>query len=307
MKLHEETSLIESDRLNGLTGKKILLKMECRQPVGSFKIRGIGLLCSEFAAAGVSHFISSSGGNAGYAAAYAGRKLGVNVTVVVPDTTPEDMRRIIREQGAVVEVHGSVWDESDVYAAGLSKKLNAAYISPFDHPVVWKGHSTIIDEMVDQNEKPDGIVLSVGGGGLLCGIVEGLHRNNWNDVPIIAVETEGAASFAASVSAGKIVALEKIESVAASLGARQVTQKALDYTRSHTIIPYTVTDEAAVNACVHFLDDHSALVEPACGASLSVVYDNSLTIRAMKTVAVIVCGGIGISEEKLHKWQSMTG
>lgn len=196
MKLHEEISLIESDRLNGLTGGKILLKMECRQPVGSFKIRGIGLLCSEFAAAGVSHFISSSGGNAGYAAAYAGRKLGVNVTVV--------------------EVHGSVWDESDVYAAGLSKKLNAAYISPFDHPVVWKGHSTIIDEMVDQNEKPDGIVLSVGGGGLLCGIVEGLHRNNWNNVPIIAVETEGAASFAASVSAGKIVALEKIESVAAS-------------------------------------------------------------------------------------------
>ena len=122
MKLHEETSLIESDRLNGLTGKKILLKMECRQPVGSFKIRGIGLLCSEFAAAGVSHFISSSGGNAGYAAAYAGRKLGVNVTVVVPDTTPEDMRRIIREQGAVVEVHGSVWDESDVYAAGAVEK-----------------------------------------------------------------------------------------------------------------------------------------------------------------------------------------
>jgi L-serine/L-threonine ammonia-lyase len=307
MKLHEETSLVDSYPLKSNTGKKILLKMECRQPVGSFKIRGIGLLCSEFAEDGISHFVSSSGGNAGYAVAYAGRKLGVDVTVVVPEATPEDTLRIIRDQGAVVAVHGSVWDETDEYAAGLSKELNAAYIAPFDHPTIWRGHSTIIDEITGQNGKPDSIVLSVGGGGLLCGIVEGLQRNNWNDVPIVAVETEGAASFAASVSAGEIVALEKIESIAASLGAKKVTRKALDYTRSHTIIPHTVTDEAAVNACVRFFDDHSTLVEPACGASLSVVYDNSSIIGDAKTVVVIVCGGIGVSEDKLQYWQKITG
>ena len=91
----------------------------------------------------------------------------MDVTVVVPDTTSEDVLRIIRDQGAVVEVHGSVWDETDEYAAGLSKELNAAYISPFDHPTIWRGHSTIIDEIAGQNGKPDSIVLSVGGGGLL--------------------------------------------------------------------------------------------------------------------------------------------
>jgi len=116
----------------------------------------------------------------------------------------------IETKGAFVEVYGSVWDEANEYALLLSKEVNSAYIPPFDHPTLWNGHATIIDETVRQCQKPDLIVLSVGGGGLLCGVVEGLRRNNWGDVPVVAVETEGAASFAAAVNAGRLVSLDRI-------------------------------------------------------------------------------------------------
>ena len=89
MSIHFETPLLESRSLSQRKLKTIWLKMETCQPTGSFKTRGIGHACSIYRERGAQRFISSSGGNAGLAVAYAGRKLGVPVTVVVPLTTSE--------------------------------------------------------------------------------------------------------------------------------------------------------------------------------------------------------------------------
>jgi len=303
MNLYIQTPCFESTPLCNRINKSVLLKMECFQPVGSFKIRGIGLLCKEFKENGVDHFISSSGGNAGYSVAYAGRRLEAKVTVIVPETTPKDVCERINQEGAEVIIQGPVWDESHKYALKLANDLGAAYISPFDHPTIWKGHSTIVDEMVQQcQRRPDAIILSVGGGGLLCGVVEGLQRNNWHDVKIIAVETEGADSFSSSVKTGRLITLDRIDSIATTLGAKQVAAQAFEYSQSYPITTYTVSDQEAVNACKMFSYDHRVLVEPACGASLSVVYNNSEIINSLKTVLIIVCGGIGVSLEKLEEW-----
>ncbi len=303
MNLHIETPVFESLPMGESTDKSVFLKMECFQPVGSFKIRGIGSLCKEYVASGKSHLISSSGGNAGFAVAYAGRKLGAEVTVVVPETTSREICHQIEREGAKVEIHGSVWDESHNYALELSRKLNGAYISPFDHPTIWRGHSTIVNELVGQCERPDVLILSVGGGGLLCGIAEGLHRNNWHNVPIVAVETKGASSLAASIAAGKLVTLERIDTIATTLGAKRVATRAFEYTKTHAIVPFTVTDKDAIDACLRFSRDHRILVEPACGAALSVVYQNADIVKAARSILIVVCGGIGVSIERLLDWQ----
>ena len=91
--LHTETPTIESLPISGRTGKAVWLKMDCFQPTGSFKIRGVGFRCRECVEAGAAHLVSSSGGNAGLAVAYAGRELGVRVTVAVPETASEDVRK----------------------------------------------------------------------------------------------------------------------------------------------------------------------------------------------------------------------
>lgn len=302
--LHINTPIWESKPLSAALGTPVFLKMEALQPVGSFKIRGMGYACQASCEAGATHLVCSSGGNAGYAVAYAGNKLGVTVTVVVPKTTPNAMRQTIQGEGATVIEHGESWDDSHAYAAGLAQEDRIAYIHPFDDPHVWSGHASLIEEVADTGARPGVIVVSVGGGGLLCGILEGLHRVGWTDVPVIAVETEGAASFEASVTSGHLVTLDRIASIATTLGARTVAAKTLAWTRRHVIRPWTVSDRAVVNACLRFADDHRILVEPACGASLSTVYDRATILAGPHPVLVIVCGGAGVSLDLMRAWDT---
>lgn len=278
--------------------------MECYQPTGSFKIRGIGQLCQELINKGHQQLVASSGGNAGYAVAYAGNKLGVPVTVFVPKTTNPIFLHHLALEGAEVKIHGDVWDEAHQAAMAFVAETNSGYVPPFDHPTIWSGHSTLIDEIIQQSEKPDAVITAVGGGGLLCGVLEGLERHGWSDVSVFSVETEGAASFAASVKAGELITLDRINTVATSLGAKRVATKLFEWTQKRLITPLVVSDHAAVSACRKFVDDHKVLVEPACGAALSVIYDSNKinSLSKFKSILVIVCGGIGISIDLLNQY-----
>ena len=301
--IHVRTPLWESPALSNILGAEVLLKMEALQPVGSFKARGMGAACAAAYERGIRRVVCSSGGNAGYAVAYAGRKLGMEVTVVVPQTTSARAKELIVRENAHVIIHGTAWDESHAYATRLAEETGSAYVHPFDDPVVWQGHSSIIDELAGDGVKPGMIVVSVGGGGLMCGLVEGLHRVGWPDVPILALETEGAASFAGAIRAGTLITLDAIRSIAVTLGAKTVTPRALELARQHEIIPWLVTDRQALDASLRFADDHRVLVEPACGAALAAGYDNLPPLKGRKPpIVFIVCGGAGINRELLAKW-----
>ena len=299
--MHHETPLWASLALSNASQKSIHLKMEALQPTGSFKIRGVGLLCQEFAEQGRSHFVASSGGNAGLAVAYAGKALGIPVTVYVPETTSPRMRQKIESYGAKVVVEGSVWAIADAAARKhLESEADAAYLHPFDHPTLWRGHNTLVEELAQRSATPpDLIVLSVGGGGLLCGVAEGLARVGWGDVPILAVETHGTASFAAALEEGEPVTLPEVSGIATSLAAGRVADEAYEWSKRRTILSHLVGDEDTLDACRRFLDDHRVLVEPACGAALAPVYKADPVLAPYENIVVIVCGGATMGWEKL--------
>ncbi|MDK8464766.1 pyridoxal-phosphate dependent enzyme [Marinobacter sp. SS13-12] len=303
MKLHIETPLIESRAMSTITGRSVWIKLEALQPPGSFKIRGIGHACETYLAQGARKFVSSSGGNAGLAVAYAGRRLGVPVTVVVPETTTERAKELLQLEQAEVIVHGASWQEANALAQSLVGASDA-FLHPFDDPLLWQGHATLIDEVFRSGLKPDAVVLSVGGGGLLSGVMEGLHRNGWSDIPVFAVETTGAASFHAAVSAGHTVELERITSIATSLGAKRVCEKAFQWSKDHPIHSVVVSDQSALSACERFLADHRILVEPACGASLAMAYENAPDLESFSNILVVVCGGATSTIDQIREWGS---
>lgn len=303
MPLHLETPLLESRPLSQVLGRSIWLKMDALQPPGSFKIRGIGAACEHHARNGKQRFVSSSGGNAGIAVAYAGRCLSIPVSVFVPETASDRAKALIRQEGAEVFVHGASWQEANEHAL-QAVDADAAFIHPFDDPLLWTGHATMIDEVVRAGLPFDAVVLSVGGGGLLAGVSEGLDRNGLQHVPIIAVETEGAASLAAAVKAGEPVELPAITSIATSLGARKVSARAFEITQTRPIDSVVVSDRAAVDACLRFLDDHRVLVEPACGAALAVACAHADRLARFERVLMIVCGGATATLKQLQAWQA---
>ncbi|MCF8198616.1 MAG: pyridoxal-phosphate dependent enzyme [Sulfuritalea sp.] len=303
MPLHIESPLVESHLLSLSAGRAVWLKLDSLQPPGSFKIRGIGLACEEYLKRGARRFVSSSGGNAGLAVAYAGRKLSTPVTVVVPETTSARARDLLQLEQAELIVHGASWQEANALALSMVGPTDA-FLHPFDDPLLWQGHATLIDEVVASGVRPDAVVLSVGGGGLLCGVAEGLRRNSWGHVPIVAVETEGAASFHQAQKAGHPVELKKITSVATSLGAKQVCDRAFQWSQERSIISVVVSDRSALFACRRFLADHRLLVEPACGASLALAYEKATELAPFSNVLFVVCGGATATIEQIQQWSA---
>lgn len=305
MPLHLDTPLLQSRRLSTLADKPVLLKFDALQPSGSFKLRGVGAACEAYKRQGKTRFVSSSGGNAGLAVAYAGRVLDIPVTVVVPQSTPLHARSLLEQEGATVIVHGAAWAQANELAQSLLDDTTA-FLHPFDNPLLWSGHATLIDEVVRSGVEFDGIVLSVGGGGLLSGMAEGLQRNNLAHLPIVAVETEGADCLARALAAGENIPIPAITSVATSLGANKVAEHAFEIARSRDVRSVVVKDLEALDACEQFLHDHRVLVEPACGASLAVVYSEQRrqTLDGIKSPLIVVCGGATATLEKIHEWRA---
>ncbi len=300
--LHNVTPLLEHRVLSRELNKSVWLKMESSQPSGSFKLRGIGLLCQRAAEKGAKHFICPSGGNAGYATAVAGATLGLQTTIVLPQTAPENVRQAVLNLGAGLKLHGANWDDANRYAMALTAAdMDAIYVPPFDHPDIWDGNSSMMVELGGHDF--DVVICSVGGGGLLSGVIQGLHKTKRPNVPVIAVETEGAACLHAAMQAGKVVSLDKINTIAHTLGSKQVAEHAFKLAQRHPVHSITVSDARAVNACLRFADDMRTLVEPACGAALSVVYDNLPVVEKFQKPLVIVCGGIGVDLAKLSQWR----
>ena len=300
--------MLPSTVLEALAGVPVWLKLESAQPSASFKLRGMGLAAERAVARGATRLVSSSGGNAGYAVAWAGHALGVPVTVVVPASTGVRMRRLIAATGAEVRVAGDVWDEAHAAATAVAEDTGGALLHPVDHPDIWEGHSSLVAEVAAAGLVPRQVVVSVGGGGLLCGVLQGMSTAGWCDVPVLAVETEGAASFAAALEAGAPVTLPAITSLALTLGAKRVCQQAVELSQDHDVRSVVVSDAAAVKACARFLDDHRVLVEPSCGAALSVAYDrHPEVIAAEGPILMVVCGGAAVTQSELEAWLKQPG
>lgn len=302
--LHHPTPLFLAHRLSALHQQSIYFKMDCYQPTGSFKIRGIGRRCQEAKAQGCRHFVIASGGNAGLATAYAGWKLKVPTTVVLPLKTPVAMQEKIRSLGARVELAGQVWDEAHAVAVDLAAKENAVYIPPFDHPTLWEGHASVIAECAAQMPEPDWIVVAVGGGGYFCGVMQGLKEQGWHQAKVLTAETVGSNCLQAALQAGERVELATINSIASSLGAKQVAQQAFEYAQQERVQSHAVTDAQALEAVEGFLEDVGTLVEPACGAALSTVYQPIPQLEQGATVLVLVCGGAGMNLAQFQQYQT---
>ena len=297
---------------------QFFLKYECLQPSGSFKSRGIGNLIVKSATqinkAGTKrpHVFASSGGNAGFAAATASKTLGLPCTVVVPKATKARMVEKIRDTGAEVIINGAHWKEADNYLKGSvmnhidTQQVAPIYVHPFDNPLIWEGHSSMVDEMVEslksQNvalSKVKAIVCSVGGGGLYNGLIQGLERHGLADkIPIVGVETRGGHVFNTSMKLGKVVAFDKIETIATSLGTANISAQTFEYAQKYNTRSVVVDDMDVVETCLKYTQSSNMVTEPACGAAIHLAYHTDILEGALghkltpdDVVLVVACGG----------------
>ena len=280
-------------------------------------------------------FYSSSGGNAGLACVHAAVTLGCQASVVVPLTTTPYMISKLREAGAAdVIQHGASWQEADQFLTGVvmaqaeERGESAIYVPPFDAPEIWAGNSLLVHETVQQLDSAarhyqdfsgvpsdtcasqktiDGFICSVGGGGLFCGVMQGVDELGLRNTRVAVVETQGADSLAQSVAQKELVTLPAITSIATSLGARTVCKKALEYGMRSQVSTVVLSDSEALQACRRLANEERLLVEPACGASVALCYGGHLSSlipnwTPASIVVVVLCGGSNVSLDILTKY-----
>jgi L-serine/L-threonine ammonia-lyase len=336
-----------------LFSSNIYLKLDNLQPSGSFKSRGIGnfmtrALASRAAEAAANgdgddnnnnnsnspsvRFYCTSGGNAGLACATSALSLKQPATIALPVTSPPIMRRKLEALGADVHVVGANFAAADRHLRDelLAKDPTGVYVPPYDHPDIWAGAATIVDELRDQlrGHRIDAIACSVGGGGLVNGIMQavvghddtdpdpGSHKPPPPPTQVLAVETVGADALNASVRQGHHVTIPAITSIAVSLGASRVAERTWRWSQERPDIMQSlvVSDADAALACVRFADDARLLIEVSCGASIALAYRGDLrrlvggpTISddewALKNVVLEVCGGSAVSLDTLAAYR----
>jgi threonine dehydratase len=165
------TPTLLSRTLSDATGAKVWVKFENLQFTAAYKERGalnkLLLMDPETRGRGV---IAASAGNHAQAVAYHGARLGVPVTIVMPEPTPSIKVAQTEGHGARIVLHGEMYDDAHAEALRMADSEGLTFVHPFDDPQIIAGQGTVALELLADAPGIETLVVPIGGGGLISGI-----------------------------------------------------------------------------------------------------------------------------------------
>lgn len=287
-----ETKLIYSEFFSEKTGNKVFFKPENMQYTGAYKVRGsyykIHTLSAEERQRGL---ITASAGNHAQGVAYAAKLAGVHATVVMPTSTPLMKVNRTKNYGAEVILRGDVFDEACAYALSLAEEKGYTFVHPFDDLSVATGQGSIAMEIVKELPTVDYILVPIGGGGLCTGVATLAKMLN-PKIKVIGVEPEGAACMKASLEAGKVVALPKVNTIADGTAVKRPGEKLFPYIQKYVDEVITVPDTELIVTFLDMVENHKMVVENA--GLLTVAALKHLNIQKKKMVSILSGGNMDV-------------
>ena len=278
--------------LSGRLYNNILIKREDLQPIFSFKIRGaynkLAQLNAEEKKRGV---ISASAGNHAQGVALAAKKLNIQATIVMPQTTPTIKVEAVRNWSPKIILHGDDYQEAYNKSIEISKTKSLTYIHPFDDPDVIAGQGTVGMEILRQcKDEIDIIFVPVGGGGLISGIAAYVKAVRPN-VKIIGVEPEDAASMTRSLEKNRRVTLKEVGTFTDGCAVRRVGKETFRLTRELVDGMITASVDEICAAIKDIFEDTRVVAEPAGALSIAGL-KNYIAQEGCKgkTLVAINCG-----------------
>jgi threonine dehydratase len=280
--------------LSDLTGSEIFCKLDLLQRTGSFKERGarnaLLLLDDSQKARGV---VAASAGNHALGLAYHGRLLGIPVTVVMPRFAPLVKVATCRRLGATVILEGETFDDARRLAVEIAARDGLNRIHGFDDLRVIAGQGTMGLEILEDVPDADAIIVPCGGAGLLAGVATAAKALR-PGIKIIAVEPAAAASFSASLAAGKPVQVAIRPTLADGLAVGKVGETSFPIAAPLVDRVVTVGEDGLSLAVLRLLELEKTVVEGAGAASLAgvmqLVAEGCDDLRGRKVV-LLLCGG----------------
>jgi threonine dehydratase len=237
--------------------------MESLNKTGSFKERGacykLLSLTEEQKKKGV---IAASAGNHAQGVAYFAGKLGIEATIVMPETTPLIKISSTKKHGAKVVLKGVAFDEAFAEATRLQKEKDLVFIHAFNDRKIMSGQGTVGLEILEQNPYIDTVVVPIGGGGLIAGVSCAIKSVNPN-IKIIGVEPENIPSMKTGIEKNEPQLVSPNSTLADGLNVRIVGDETLKVCQKYVDEFVTVTEDEIANAILILLEKGKFVTEGA--------------------------------------------
>jgi threonine dehydratase len=281
-------------------GAEVWVKHENHTPIGAFKVRGgliyVGRLARD---GGARHgLISATRGNHGQSLAYAGRRFGIPVTIVVPHGNSTEKNAAMRAFGARLVEYGCDFDEARVEAARLADEEGLSFVPTF-HPDLVLGVATWALELFRAAPALDVLYVPIGLGSSICGAIRTRDLLGAR-TEVVGVQSAEAAVYAQSLEVGHAVELDSADTNADGLAVRITDPDALAVMRKGVSRMVTVSDDEVAEAIRIYWSDTHNLAEGAGAAALAALMQERETM-AGRRVGVLLSGG-NIDLALFKKW-----
>ena len=282
------------DPARGL-GKIVYIKAENLQLTGAFKLRGaynkIRALSPEEAARGV---IACSAGNHAQGIAWSATKLGIKSIICMPAGAPISKIEATRNYGAQVVLVPGVYDDAAREAARLAEEKGYTFAHPFNDPLVIAGQGTIGLEILEQLPEVEQIIVPIGGGGLISGVACAV-KSIRPSCRIIGVQAEGAASMAASRTAGEPVELPGVSTIADGIAVKRPGDLTFEMCQKYVDEIVTVRDDEIATGILALMEDQKIVAEGAGATPIAAVLFNKVDVSEKKTVCLVSGGNVDVT------------
>ena len=282
------TPMLVSRTLSEIIGAEVWLKFENLQFTAAYKERGalnkLLQLSPDERARGV---IAASAGNHAQAVAYHARRLGIPATIVMPEATPTVKVTQTAGHGAVVVLHGDMFDDAYARAKELALENGYVFVHPFDDPQVIAGAGTVALEMLEDAPDLDTIVVPIGGGGLMSG-TSIAARAIKPDIELIGVEAELYPSMKCAIE-GCHMPLGG-DTLAEGIAVKQPGELTSRILKEHDVEVALVSERDLERSVAMLVGIEKTVVEGAGAAGLAAMLADLERFRGKK-VATILCGG----------------
>ncbi|HEY6349137.1 MAG TPA: threonine/serine dehydratase [Candidatus Angelobacter sp.] len=297
------TPLLTSRLLSERTGFEVRLKAEVFQKGGSYKLRGplnkFRHLTSEQRQRGV---ICSSAGNHAQGVALAAGVYKMKAVVVMASNATQSKVDATRAYGAEVVQHGLIWDEANEKAKQLTQERGLTYIHPFDDVQLITGQGTLGLEVFEDFPQVDVAVVPIGGGGLISGVSMALKACN-PKIKIIGVESSDGPAMKRSVDAGRVVTLDKMDSIIDGLRVKRVGENTFSVVQRFVDEIVTLPDREIFDAMIWIMSHSKLVVEGAAAAPVAALLHGLVKApTGSKVVCVLSGGNVNLEQLRGLKW-----
>ena len=304
------TPLLENPDVNEMLGGRLLVKAECVQRTGAFKIRGAyWRMLNMSAAERMRGAITYSSGNHALGVARAAQILDSSALIVMPNDAPQAKVDAVQALGAKIETFDRTREDYNEVVARLQNETGRLHVPPSAHAQVLAGAGTVALEIFEQVEAlgihPDAILTPCGGGGLTAALAV-VARKLSPATQVFAVEPELFDDTRRSLQAGKRIANPKgIITICDAIMTPIPNDMTFPINKALLAGALVASDEE-VRAAMRFAFDHFKIViEPGAAVGIAAVLNGQIDI-CEKVIATVVTGGNIAAERYCHLINSTT-